>query len=169
MKATNSKNEVTVRFLCAKNRVSPLKETDKSSELSLPRLELTAALIAARLCSYLLKNLKVSFSNVWLWSDSKITLFWIRNISNKKWKPYVENRVDEIKRLTAGFQWNHCPGKDNPADLLTRGVTSSILASSESWLQGPTWLCNESNYWPMENDIDYNISNTLLSLHVTTD
>jgi hypothetical protein len=37
-------------------------------------------------------------------------------------------------------QWSHCPGKGNPADLMTRGVYAGELVSSSQWLTGPSWL-----------------------------
>ena len=46
--------------------------------------------------------------------------------------------------------WNHCPTDQNPADLLTRGITSSQLQSSSLWTNGPTWLLHESE-WPLWN------------------
>ena len=44
--------------------------------------------------------------------------------------------------------WSYTPSADNPADLLTRGVSTQQLLSSELWLHGPLWLSNESN-WPI--------------------
>ena len=40
-----------------------------------------------------------------------------------------------------------CSTNDNPADLLTRGITYDQLQSSLMWLSGPPWLPSES-LWP---------------------
>ena len=136
-------SEKCVGFICSKGRVAPLKQKDEN--LSLPKLELTAALCAARLQDYIIKNMNVKIEKVYLWSDSKISLWWITG-SQKKLKPFVENRVQEIRKLTEAKEWNYCPSKENPADLLTRGTSTKILESS-LWKHGPDWLCNK-NEWP---------------------
>ncbi|XP_055836425.1 uncharacterized protein LOC129921571 [Episyrphus balteatus] len=38
-------------------------------------------------------------------------------------------------------------GKDNPADLVTRGVSGGILQKSELWVHGPNWLENSDDSW----------------------
>ena len=62
-------------MLTSKTRVAPLKQ------LSIPRLELLACLILAKLvCT--IKNVlisQVSILNVKLWSDSTTALYWIKN------------------------------------------------------------------------------------------
>ena len=72
-------------------------------------------------------------------TDSQVALFWIRGIE-KDWKLFVQNRVEEIRELVPADLWNHCPGKENPADIPTRGLTPAELASSQLWRHGPEWL-----------------------------
>ena len=55
------------------------------------------------------------------------TLCWIRN--ERPWKQYVQHRVDEIRKLTSKNDWRHCPGKQNPADLPSRGVNAKELST----------------------------------------
>ena len=43
--------------------------------------------------------------------------------------------------------WRFCPIEDNPADLLTRGITSLQLKSSRLWEHGPQWLPSHTS-WP---------------------
>jgi hypothetical protein len=73
------------------------------------------------------------------WTDSTVALGWIKG-EPRKWKTFVANGVTEIQQLTDPSMWSHCPGKGNPADLLTRGVLAEELVSSEQWLQGPSWM-----------------------------
>ena len=45
-------------------------------------------------------------------------------------------------------EWGHCPGKENPADFGTRGLTASKLQSSDLWWHGPQWLWGPKDGWP---------------------
>jgi hypothetical protein len=61
---------------------------------------------------------------------------------SKKWKPFVSNRVEEIKRSVKSSQFGHCEGIDNPADLPSRGCSVKFLQKSALWAHGPEWLYN---------------------------
>jgi hypothetical protein len=82
-----------VAFVMAKTRVAPIKT------LTMPQLELTAALIGARLASFIHNAIKNRYNalEVHLWSDSQIVLHWLS--SNKQLKQFVANRVRSIKYL----------------------------------------------------------------------
>ena len=123
------------RFVAAKTRVSPLQDR------SVPRLELLRALLVSRLVTNITSalNAQLELNPPTLFTDSKIALFWIQG-HDKEWRQFVENRVQEIRRLTSVDSWRHCPGKDNPADLPSRGTDLSTLVSNPLWLNGPTWL-----------------------------
>nr|XP_015904855.2 uncharacterized protein LOC107437382 [Parasteatoda tepidariorum] len=60
---------------------------------------------------------------------------------------FVSNRVTEIVSHTNPSQWRHCPGKDNPGDILSRGTSPSTLRHLEIWWHGPKWLIKPEN-WP---------------------
>ena len=64
---------------------------------------------------------------------------WIKS-EPSKWKAFVGNRVSEIQEITSPSKWYHCSGKENPADLLTRGILAQELISSKMWLNGPAFL-----------------------------
>ncbi|GFV65482.1 integrase catalytic domain-containing protein [Trichonephila clavipes] len=102
----------------SKGRVSPLKK------LTLHRLELMAAVIGARVgkyLSYLLSDLVVEFR---FWTDSLIVLHWIKGCS-KQWKQFVCNRVVKIQEKSYPKSWNHCSGRDNPADIVSRELNQA--------------------------------------------
>ena len=128
-------------LVMSKTRVAPLKT------MSLPRLELMAAVLATRLATFILSSIKCQ-CNVHLWSDSQIVLYWIN--SHKKLKPFVNARISEITSTFPAANWHYCPTSDNPADLLTRGITSQQLALSTRWKHGPTWLTSKT-LWPTWN------------------
>ena len=123
-------------FIIAKSRLAPIKAP------TLPQLELTAVNIAAKLSKFIISNL--SFLNikvVYIWTDSEITLHWLYSKNAHK-KPYVRQRVDDIKELCPTAVFVHIAGSDNPADLLTRGVSAKIFLNNLSlWLNGPIYKC----------------------------
>ena len=133
-----------VAFTMSKTRVAPLKA------LTLPRLELLAAVLAARLGDFIVRSLQHSkFKiNTYLWSDSQIVLYWIN--SNKKMKQFISHRVKEITTLFPASSWSYCPTSENPADLLTRGIKSQEFISSSLWKLGPPWLPLKEK-WPAWN------------------
>ena len=51
----------------------------------------------------------------------------------------MRNRVTEIHSMADPALWAHCPGQDNPADLITRGMHAEALTDS-FWFSGPAWL-----------------------------
>ncbi|XP_037775534.1 uncharacterized protein LOC119572497 [Penaeus monodon] len=73
------------------------------------------------------------------WTDSKVALAWIKG-NPCRWKAFVSNRVVEIQSLTSPCHWYHCSGKENPADLISRGELAEPLVNSTLWINGPTWL-----------------------------
>nr|GBM70276.1 hypothetical protein AVEN_62568-1 [Araneus ventricosus] len=127
-------DETKTAFVISKSRVAPLKK------LSLPRLELMAALLGARLIA----SIREHFANakVYMWTDSKIVLHWIKN-NPRRWKTFVQNRVAEIQEKTPPEVWNHCPGCENPADKITRGLSIKNLVNDQVWWHGPPWLIQQ--------------------------
>ena len=94
-----------------------------------------------------LRSLKVS-PEIILWTDSFTTLCWIKN--NRAWKTFIQTRVKEIRELTSEYEWRHCPGECNPADLPSRGCTGSELPECERWWKGPRILINPPEQWPVD-------------------
>ena len=109
-----------VKYIAAKTRVSPLKEQ------TIPRLELLSALLLSRLLTSVTQSLEceLQLSPARCFTDSTVALCWIKG-TDKSWKPFVQNRVDEIRKLTPPESWKHCSGKGNPADLPSRGLHHS--------------------------------------------
>ncbi|XP_046861891.1 uncharacterized protein LOC124455244 [Xenia sp. Carnegie-2017] len=140
-------NDVCVKLIASKTRVVPMKE------LSIPRLELMAARILAHLMSAVRKALEseYNFEGVKYWTDSMTVLYWIVNSGN--WKQFVQHRVDEILRLSSKTEWSHYPGKENPADLGSRGVLMTELKNAEVWWSGPSWLRGSPRHYPMVKEI----------------
>ena len=81
----------------------------------------------------------LSISEVFLWTESQVTLAWMR-AENKEFQTFVENRVQEIRKLTDSRGWYYCNIKSNPADLLTRVQNFSYFQNCDLWWAGPNFL-----------------------------
>ena len=66
------------------------------------------------------------FEGVRYWTDGKTVLCWSSNTCS--WKQFVQDRVDEILRVSSKCDWCHCPGIENR--------------------KGPTWLKGTPIDWP---------------------
>jgi len=130
-----------ISLAMSKSRVAPLKA------LTLPRLELMAAVSASRVAKFVQTSLSPSNTPVpvHLWTDSQIVLHWLRNGSHAQ--SFVNQRINEIIRQFPSVTWSFTPSEDNPADLLTRGISTTQLKICKLWTHGPDWLPNTMN-WP---------------------
>jgi hypothetical protein len=129
-------NNKTSSELCSTSKFAPLKQ------LTIPRLELCAATLSAKLYKEAIHALNTMVHESYLWTDSSIVLTWIQGPSNK-WKTFVGNRVAFIQEDTASATWRHVPTQSIPADLISRGVEPTTLSTSTLWWKGPPWLTQE--------------------------
>ncbi|XP_058816128.1 uncharacterized protein LOC131679415 [Topomyia yanbarensis] len=77
-------------------------------------------------------------------------LRWINAVPTT-WSTFIANRVAKIQNLTEEWEWRHVPGKNNPADLISRGVSPQDILSNAFWWQGPTWLAEFRELWPQSH------------------
>ena len=117
-------------FVLGKARVAPMKV------MTIPKLELQAALLAALLKQDICRALTVHVNKVYMWTDSTTVLQWLNSIS--KQPIFVANRVCEILEHASVDEWNHVASSDNP-DAGTCGMSAEVLQSS-SWVRGPDFL-----------------------------
>ncbi|XP_066153053.1 uncharacterized protein [Euwallacea fornicatus] len=96
VRSIDRNGDITVRLLCAKSRVSPLKS------LTIPRLELCGALIMAKLISKVRVSARLQFVRQVCWSDSTIVLSWLK-MSPSNLKVFVSARVSQIQSLTMDY------------------------------------------------------------------
>ncbi|XP_062608997.1 uncharacterized protein LOC134270774 [Saccostrea cucullata] len=121
----------------AKSRVTPLKP------VTIPRLELTAALVSVTVSSQLLDELEISNVVEWFWTDSTVVLGYIANDS-RRFHVFVANRLQQIRDHTEPYQWNYISSAENPADMASRGVTADELRKRKEWFRGPKFLWESS-------------------------
>lgn len=143
LRAINSSGMIHTALLCSKGKVAPVKSQ------TIPRLELQAAVLAARMDAILIDELQLQLGKSHFWTDSEIVLKYLKN-EHLRFHVFVSNRVGEIRRLSDPSQWNHIAGVINPADIITRGIDTSELMSSV-WFRGPDFLRTFKCDWKLES------------------
>ena len=138
----HSNDEISVRLIAAKSKVAPL-----SLPVTVPRLELMAALMSLELSQTVANALEMDINQTTFWTDSMDVVYWLNN-QVRVFKPFVANRLAEIHRSTIPSQWRHVPGKNNLADLISRGVKASQLINNNFWWEGPEFLKSHKSSWP---------------------
>ena len=130
-----------VTLAMAKARPSPIKRK------TIPMLELQGGVLGSRLSKSVGNVLDIPPERQHFWTDSMNVLYWVKSPS-RKFRMDVGNRISEIQDVTDVRNWHHVPGKLNPADMPSRGISASQLASDHQWWHGPDFLTNPESSWP---------------------
>ncbi|XP_062703843.1 uncharacterized protein LOC134286271 [Aedes albopictus] len=147
LRCVNLDGEITVNLVMAKSKVAPLEDLSRrKKKQSTPRLELSGALLLAHLYESVISSLGIAATS-FFWTDSTIVKRWISSHPSR-WQAFVGNRVSEIQHATKGGVWNHVPGIENPADIISRAATPAQIANSSLWWNGPEWLRKDIGCWP---------------------
>ena len=133
LRMVNNRDEVHCTLVMAKSRVTSLKP------VTMPRLELTPAVVSTKESSFLQKELSYEDINQFFWTDSIVVLGYISNEA-RRFHTFVANRVQEIHNHASPDQWHYIDTKENPADDASRGLGASELIRSNRWWNGPNFL-----------------------------
>nr|XP_041631503.1 uncharacterized protein LOC121502341 [Drosophila kikkawai] len=137
--------KVLASFVCAKTKCAPMRT------MSIPRLELQAAVLGTRLINTIKEEHSVDISETVLWTDSKTVLRWIGS-THRRYKQFVGNRVAEILESSEVSQWRWVPTADNAADDATRSQNKADLSPESRWLSGPAFLRQPASGWPVPEE-----------------
>ncbi|XP_045033912.1 uncharacterized protein LOC116935697 [Daphnia magna] len=133
---------VLVRHVGASTKLAPKKT------ISIPKLELNAALLAARLVRTVQTALTRTIHARYLWTDSSTVRNRIRATASK-YQVYVSHRIGEIQTLTEPQEWRFLPGRINPADVATRSTLREEIFPSYWWC-GVEFLQHPEDRWPAD-------------------
>ena len=102
----------------------------------------------------------IKIKSVNIFTDAQIVLSWLLSPKIKIGKVFVKNRINDIngliKQIEADFDLkvslNYVKSEENPADLITRGMSTNEFENNLNfWKRGPVWLNKSSNSWPQHD------------------
>lgn len=137
-KFTDRDGNSTVSFVFGKAKVMPLKT------LTIPRAELTAAVIGVRIGKEIAKLHSIDPATIQYWTDSKCVLAQLN--TNRKLQVFQSSRVGEILEFSSPEQWRYVPSDDNPSDYGTKEKPNPFDPNCP-WFTGPKFLRGEGE-WP---------------------
>ena len=133
LRLTDHSDHIHCSLVMAKSRVAPLKP------VTIPRLELTAALVSVKTSSILQRELEYDQITEVYWTDSKVVIGYINNDA-RRFHVFVANRVQQIRDHTLPNQWKFVETDQNPADDASRGQNVQNLIENWRWWNGPEFL-----------------------------
>ncbi len=120
-------------LVMAKARVAP------SKPITVPRLELAAAVVSVKIGAFLQRELDIDNMTTYYWTDSKVALGYITNDA-RRFHVYVANRVQHIRDNSEVHSWNYVRTEQNPADIASRGISARDIVNNTLWWKGPNFL-----------------------------
>ena len=139
------------QLVFSKSKVVPVNTT-------MPRAELCAALLNARIGFIVQRSFGKYFKDCTKLTDGQICLNWIHN-TRKRLKLFPRNRVIEINRLTPRDKWFYVNTKNMIADLGTRrGAKISDVSPDSLWINGYAWMKLEKEHFPIQSISEINLT-----------
>ncbi|XP_055613814.1 uncharacterized protein LOC129760233 [Uranotaenia lowii] len=153
---------VRCALVSSKTKVAPLQL------LSIPRLELLAAVIGVRLRKTIEAGMSLKINKTYFWSDSTTVLSWIRS-DLRRYRPYVGHRISEILDSSNVEEWRWVPTRLNVADDATKWGKGPAFDSRNRWYNAPEFLYDEEEEWPKDCSIpetNEEIKPTWINTHI---
>lgn len=139
-RTVDDEGNVCISLVASKTKVVPIQQ------VSLPRLELNAAVLLVELMKQILEAMDNLDVTCYAWTDSTVVLGWLTS-HPKKWKTFVANRTSAILDFLPRSSWNHISSGENPADCASRGLLPTELVDHQLWWTGPSLLHDHEDIW----------------------
>ncbi|XP_078494000.1 uncharacterized protein LOC144749516, partial [Ciona intestinalis] len=135
---------LSCKLVAGKSRVAPLKS------LTIPRLELCAAVVGVKLARLIVDELGYELSRIVFWTDSTSVLQYVTNKS-RRFHRFVANRLSVIHEFSKPSQWRHVDSARNAADVASRGLWPDQIDSAPAllWFNAPRFLLQSEAEWPV--------------------
>ena len=140
LKMINENGDVHCCLIFLKSRVAPVKY------VSIPRLELTAAILSVKVSDMLRRKLDIPVASEEFWTDSHVLLGCVSNEAHR-FKTFVTNRVQFINEITKVQQWHYVSYWRNSVDYSSRELDEKNLEKIQRWFSGPSFLWSRDKDW----------------------
>ncbi|XP_058826161.1 uncharacterized protein LOC131686058 [Topomyia yanbarensis] len=137
------RGRVRCALVSSKTKVAPLQP------LSIPRLELLAAVLGARLRKSIEEGHSFKIKRTYFWTDSTTVRSWIKS-DLRRYRPYVAFRVNEILSLSKVDEWRWVPTRLNVADEATKWGRGPSFEPASRWYKAPEYIHDENHEWPKD-------------------
>ncbi len=141
LRFVNTEGKIWCAFVIGKTRLAPIRE------ISIPRLELSAAVVSVKLRVLVQRELDMVFNQVYHWTDSTSVLKCIHNES-KRFHTYESNRLTVILNESSRSEWRYVNTDANSADDGSKGMKLEEFLKNNRWITGPPFLWKEKRHWP---------------------
>ncbi|XP_078495525.1 uncharacterized protein LOC144750934 [Ciona intestinalis] len=141
LRTVDRNQNVNCTFVMGKSRLAP------QNEVSIPRMELMAAVTAVNMDQMLRRELGLDLRPSIFWSDSAVVLQSLFN-ERRRFPLFVSRRLAMISENTCTSNWKHVPTQSNPADYASRGASADALLKTRLWFSGPDFLTLDPENWP---------------------
>ena len=141
LRVVDVNDNIHVTFIIGRARVAPI------NEISIPRLELTAAVISVKLSKMIQGELDFRGDSVTYWTDCTSVLKCIYN-EKKRFHTFESNRLTIIRSGSSPSQWRYVSSENNPADDASKGLKLNVMLKNNRWLSGPEFFSLDEAHWP---------------------
>ena len=134
---------IQVRLVESKAKLAPLEQKG-----DVVKAEVCGAVFAARLRRFWERNSRLEVER-WIHLVDSTTILGAIQRESYGYQTFFANRIGEIQGATSPHEWKWVPGDLNVADLLTRGCAPEALSEGTAWQEGPAFLKEPENEWPV--------------------